>query len=263
MLVPVFVPPDVTQPPRRVRGKNYPEHKKTSVREALLKLFQDHMRRGQNFRQLTRTALQPELEAIVRKLTGNNPAEIELNRAGERTSYRNVLRYIFENEFRKGAITTRLGARSDAGRGSPARGFAKILAKTESLDEPVDNTDSNALDDDIRDDDDWADTKDDIDFSPFQHPWKEYFLVDDNPCDDDWNPHISPLVGTLREPVADTDSNSEPVADTDSTSLDDDIRDWADTDDDADLSPFQHPRNEYFLPSAIPAMTDFDWNPVH
>ena len=40
--------------------------------------------------------------------------------------------------------------------------------------------------------------------------------------------------GPLREPVADTDSNSEPVADTDSNFLDDDIRDWADTDDDAD-----------------------------
>ena len=47
-------------------------------------------------------------------------------------------------------------------------------------------------------------------------------------------PHISPLVGPLREPVADTDSNSEPVADTDSNFLDDDIREWADTDDDAD-----------------------------
>ena len=102
----MFVPPDVTQPPRRVRGPTYPAHKKTSVREALLKLFQDRMQRGQTFRQLTRTALQPELQAIVRKLTGDDPAEIALNRAGERTSYCNVLRYIFENEFRKGAITT-------------------------------------------------------------------------------------------------------------------------------------------------------------
>ena len=50
--------------------------------------------------------------------------------------------------------------------------IAKILAKAESLDEPVDNTDSNSLDDDIRDDDEWA-TKDDADISPFQHPWKE------------------------------------------------------------------------------------------
>ena len=183
MLVQVFVPPDVTQPPRRVRGPTYPAHKKTSVREALLKLFQDRMQRGHT--QLTRTALQPELQAIVRKLTGDDPAEIALNRAGERTSYCNVLRYIFENEFRKGAITTRPGARSSAGRGSPARGFAKILAKAESLDEPVDNTDSNSLDDDIRDDDEWA-TKDDADISPFQYPWKEYFIVDDNP-DDDWN----------------------------------------------------------------------------
>ena len=32
----MFVPPDVTQPPRRVRGPTYPAHKKTSVREALL-----------------------------------------------------------------------------------------------------------------------------------------------------------------------------------------------------------------------------------
>ena len=39
--------------------------------------------------------------------------------------------------------------------------------------------------DDIRDDDEWA-TKDDADISPFQYPWKEYFIVDDNP-DDDWN----------------------------------------------------------------------------
>ena len=228
MLVQVFVPPDVTQPPRRVRGPTYPAHKKTSVREALLKLFQDRMQRGQTFRQLTRTALQPELQAIVRKLTGDDPAEIALNRAGERTSYCNVLRYIFENEFRKGGITTRPGARSSAGRGSPARGFAKILAKAESLDEPVENTDSNSLDDDIRDNDEWADTHDNADLRFANIPTK-------------------------------SESLDEPVDNTDSNTLDDDIRDddeWA-TKDDADISPFQYPWKEYFIVDDNP---DDDWN---
>ena len=242
----MFVPPDVTQPPRRVRGKNYPEHKKTSVREALLKLFQDHMRRGQNFRQLTRTALQPELEAIVRKLTGNNPAEIELNR--------NMVKYIFENEFRKGATTARPGARSSASkRGSPARGFAKILAKTRDAMADLAQTSTGLV---AQERDlhltHWfqstaaterltspglpqngstfeflANTLDAVDEHVVDHKHQGPPLMSQEPG-------LVLVNGPLREPVADTDSNSEPVADTDSNFLDDDIREWADTDDDAD-----------------------------
>jgi len=243
------------QPPRRVRGPGYPEHKKTSVWEALLKLFQDRMDRGQTFCQLTRKALQPELEAIVRKLTGNDPAEIELNRAGERASYCNMVKYIFENEFRKGATTARPGARSSASkRGSPARGFAKILAKTRDPMADLAQTSTGLV----------AQERDTLHLthwfqstaaaerltspglaqngSTFEFLANTLDAVDEHVVD---HKHQGPPLmsqepglvlanGPLREPVADTDSNSEPVADTDSTSLDDDIRDWADTDDDAD-----------------------------
>ena len=241
----MFVPPDVTQPPRRVRGPTYPAHKKTSVREALLKLFQDRMQRGQTFRQLTRTALQPELQAIVRKLTGDDPAEIALNRAGERTSYCNVLRYIFENEFRKGATTARPGARSSASkRGSPARGFAKILAKTRDAMADLAQTSTGLV----------AQERDTLHLthwfqstaaaerltspglaqngSTFEFLANTLDAVDEHVVD---HKHQGPPLMS-QEPglVLANGPLREPVADTDSTSLDDDIRDWADTDDDAD-----------------------------
>jgi len=115
---------------RKTRGPSYPGPKKARVCEALSELFHDRLRKGQDFRQLTRKALQPELEAIVRELTADDPSEIALNREEARTSYRNMVKYIFENEFRKGGLTARPGARSSAGKGgSPARGFAKKLAK--------------------------------------------------------------------------------------------------------------------------------------
>ena len=71
---------------------------------ALLEIFFDKLRdrrRPAAFANLTYTSLQSQLDNIARELEGTNKTERAETDAQDPHAYRNILKYILQNEFRK------------------------------------------------------------------------------------------------------------------------------------------------------------------
>ena len=113
----------------RTRGTNFDARKKQRVQTALFELLFTKLCEGHDFRALTLQALAWELADIARTLAEDDVKEINLNAANHPHAFCNMVTVLFNNEFRKGAIKERHGARGEGSSAASSRGFARVLSK--------------------------------------------------------------------------------------------------------------------------------------
>ena len=123
----------------RTRGTNFDARKKQRVQTALLKLLFTKLREGHDFCALTLKALEWELADIARTLAEDDVKEINLNAANHPHAFCNMVTVLFNNEFRKGAIKERHGARGEGSSAASSRGFARVLSKFARSDDLADD----------------------------------------------------------------------------------------------------------------------------